>query len=205
MLADTDGQLRVAVASNEGARLLDVFQIQSDEGPCLDCYRSGEPVRAHGLGAGETPWPRFAMLAAEQGFTTVVALPLRLRGDVIGALNLFGNSRGTAITEDEVPIAQALADVATIAILQDRLARDRNLLTDQLQIALNSRIAIEQAKGALSNYLEIGTNEAFALLRTRARSTRRRLVEVAEEVVSEGIGSEWVSRATDAKKTEDEH
>jgi GAF domain-containing protein len=191
MLADSDGQLRITVASSENARLLDVFQIQSDEGPCLDCYRSGEPVRAQRLGDAGTRWPRFAAAAVEQGFTAVVALPLRLRGEVIGALNLFGDAGRAAITEQEIPIAQAMADVATIAILQDRLARDRSLLTDQLQIALNSRIAIEQAKGALSNRLDIGTDEAFAMLRDRARSSRRRLVEVAEEVMREGAGAEW--------------
>ena len=193
MLADSDGQLRVTVASSENARLLDVFQIQSDEGPCLDCYRSGEPVRAQSLGDTGTRWPRFASAAVEQGFTAVVALPLRLRGEVIGALNLFGDSGGVAITEQEIPIAQAMADAATIAILQDRLARDRTLLTDQLQIALNSRIAIEQAKGALSNRLDIGTDEAFTLLRNRARSDRRRLVEVAAEVMREGVGDEWTA------------
>jgi GAF domain-containing protein len=193
MLADSDGQLRVTVASSENARLLDVFQIQSDEGPCLECYRSGQAVTAGRLGDAEGRWPRFTAAAAEQGFTTVVALPLRLRGEVIGALNLFGDSNGTAISQEEIPIAQALADVATIAILQDRLARDRSMLTDQLQIALNSRIAIEQAKGALSGRLAIGTDEAFVLLRDRARSTRRRLVEVAEEVVREGVGAGWRS------------
>ncbi len=123
----------------------------------------------------------------------MVALPLRLRGQVIGAMNLFGDSGGTTIAEEDIPVAQALADVATIAILQDRLAQDRNVLTEQLQIALNSRVAIEQAKGALANKLEIGTDEAFALLRSRARSTRRRLVEVAHDVVRVGIGPDWTS------------
>lgn len=193
MLADSEGQLRVTVASNENARLLDVFQIQSDEGPCLECYRSGEPVRAQRLDESGTRWPRFASAAAEQGFTAVVALPLRLRGEVIGALNLFGDSGGTAITEEEIPIAQAMADAATIAILQDRLARDRTLLTDQLQFALNSRIAIEQAKGALANRLDIGTDEAFVMLRDRARGSRRRLVDVAAEVIREGVGADWTA------------
>jgi GAF domain-containing protein len=197
MLADSEGQLRVTVASSEHARLLDVFQIQNEEGPCLECYRSGEPVSARGLGESGTRWPRFSAAAVEQGFTAVVALPLRLRGQVIGAMNLFGDSEDTEITEEDIPIAQALADVATIAILQDRLARDHDVLTDQLEIALNSRVAIEQAKGALSNRLSIGTDEAFVMLRDRARSTRRRLVEVAQEVVRDGIGAHWASnRAT---------
>lgn len=193
LLADSEGQLRVTVASSEDARLLDLFQIQNEEGPCLECYRSGELVRAFGLVGDETRWPRFSAVAVGQGYSSVVALPLRLRGQVIGAMNLFGDSRGTKITEEDIPVAQALADVATIAILQDRLAQDRNVLTEQLQIALNSRVAIEQAKGALANKLEIGTDEAFALLRNRARSTRRRLVEVAHDVIRVGIGPDWTS------------
>jgi len=193
LLADSEGQLRVTVASSEDARLLDLFQIQNEEGPCLECYRTGERVRAFDLEDEETRWPRFSTVAVGQGYGSVVALPLRLRGQVIGAMNLFGDSGSTTITEEDIPVAQALADVATIAILQDRLAQDRNVLTEQLQVALNSRVAIEQAKGALANKLEIGTDEAFALLRGRARSTRRRLVEVAHDVVRVGIGADWAS------------
>jgi GAF domain-containing protein len=202
MLADSQGQLRITVASSEDARLLDVFQIQNEEGPCLECYRGGQPVSARDLADAGTRWPRFSAAAVEQGFTAVVALPLRLRGQVIGALNLFGDSEGTEITEEAIPIAQALADVATIAILQDRLARDHNVLTDQLQIALDSRVAIEQAKGALSNQLSIGTDEAFVLLRDRARSTRQRLAEVAHEVVREGGAAAWASDRASAEGTD---
>jgi GAF domain-containing protein len=189
MLADGDGHLRVTVASREDARLLDVFQIQSDEGPCLECYRSGGPVIERDLQAAATRWPRFAVEATKLGFASVVALPLRLRGKVIGALNLFGESENTSIDPNEIPLAQALADVATIAILQERLARDRTLLNEQLQHALNSRIAIEQAKGALSNRFDIGPEEAFELLRDRARSTRQRLTKVAEQIMLDGLSS----------------
>jgi GAF domain-containing protein len=203
MLADSEGELRVTVASSEDARLLDVFQIQNEEGPCLECYRSAEPVSARHLGEADTRWPRFSAAAVEQGFTAVIALPLRLRGQVIGALNLFGNSEGTELTDAEIPIAQALADVATIAILQDRLARDQSVLTEQLQVALDSRVAIEQAKGALANQLSVGTDEAFVLLRDRARSTRRRLAEVAQQVVREGIEAEWTSERAAPEGTED--
>jgi GAF domain-containing protein len=189
MLADGDGQLRVTVASREDARLLDVFQIQSDEGPCLECYGSGRPVIERDLQAAAARWPQFAAEATKLGFASVVALPLRLRGEVIGALNLFGENENTSIEPNEIPLAQALADVATIAILQERLARDRTLLNEQLQHALNSRIAIEQAKGALSNHLDIGTEEAFELLRDRARSTRQRLTKVAEQIMHDGLSS----------------
>jgi GAF domain-containing protein len=183
LLADSEGTLRVTVASNESARLLDLFQLQNDEGPCLDCYHGGEPVGTARLDTADARWPRFASAAVAEGYTAVLALPLRLRGEVIGALNVFGDSRGAPVSEAEIPVAQALADVATIAILQDRLARDRSVLAEQLQSALNSRVAIEQAKGALSNQLGVGVDQAFLLLRDRARSTRRRLLDVAEAVV----------------------
>jgi GAF domain-containing protein len=192
LLADSEGRLRVVVASDEHARLLELFQIQSDEGPCVECYRSGEPVSSAGLDQ-ETRWPRFSPAATEQGFTCMLALPLRLRGEVIGAMNLFRNS--SALDKDESEVVQALADVATIAILQDRRVRDRTMLSEQLQTALNSRIAIEQAKGAIANQFDIGTDEAFTLLRSRARSSRRRLVDVATEVVHEGVGPQWAALA----------
>jgi GAF domain-containing protein len=207
LLADSEGQLQVTVASDESARLLDLFQLQNDQGPCLDCFRTGQPVRAAPLESAVSRWPGFAPAAIEQGFTSVLALPLRLRGEVIGALNVFGDGDNEPITDEYVPIAQALADAATIAILQDRLSRDRNVLTEQLQFALNSRVVIEQAKGALANQLEIGTGQAFELLRQRSRDTRRRLVEVAEDVVNTGIDPDWdmsgISSPEASKRRED--
>ncbi len=183
LLSDDQNRLRVAVASSESARLLEIFQIQYDEGPCLECYHSGRPVSANDLDGADGRWPQFAPAATAAGFVAVHALPMRLRGEVIGALNMFSDSRVPPISEQEIPIAQALADVATIAILQDRLARSRETLAEQLQGALNSRIAIEQAKGALALQLGTSPEQAFELLRERARSSRRRLTEVAAEVV----------------------
>ncbi len=191
LLSDDERQLRVAVASNESARLLEIFQIQYDEGPCLECYHTGRPVSANGLDSAADRWPRFAPAATAAGFVAVLALPMRLRGEVIGAVNLFSDSRRPPISETDIPIAQALADVATIAILQDRLARSRETLAEQLQGALNSRIAIEQAKGVIATRLGIGPEQAFELLRERARSSRRRLVEVATEVVRTRPDAEW--------------
>jgi GAF domain-containing protein len=186
MLADEQGRLRVAVASSERAHLLDLFQLQNDEGPCLECYRSGEPVGADRLEDTRDRWPRFAVAAQSAGFVNVLALPLRLRRDVIGALNLFGDSSSSPISEREIPIAQALADAATIAILHERLMRGHAMLAGQLQFALNSRVVIEQAKGVLIAQLGVSPQEAFDMLRARARSARRRLAEVAEEVVTAG-------------------
>jgi GAF domain-containing protein len=182
LLVDEQGHLRVTVASSERARLMDLFQLQNDEGPCLECFHTGRPVAADAETA-RSSWPRFAEAAEAEGFVNVLALPLRLRRDVVGALNLFGDSNSLPISEREIPVAQALADAATIAILHDRLLRSRELLAQQLQLALNSRVVIEQAKGVLTAQLSVGPDEAFAVLRTRARSTRRRLAEVAEEIV----------------------
>ena len=191
LLADEAGTLRVASASSEGARLLELFQIQHQEGPCLDCFRSGQPVQTARLDTEMTRWPTFAAAATDQGFVGVLALPMRLRGRVIGALNLLSEHSAPPIAPEEIPLAQALADVATIAIVQDRLARSRELLAEQLQVALNSRVVIEQAKGALATRLEIDHDEAFALIRARARSNRRRLVDVADEVINTDPGGDW--------------
>ena len=182
LFADGQDHLRVAASSSEGARLLDLYQLQNEEGPCYDCYRSGQPVSAV-LSEATTRWPSFTAAATREGFLSVLALPLRLRDRVIGALNLFDTREGNLSDTTTARVGQAIADVATIAILQERLSRQRNLLNEQLQFALTSRVTIEQAKGVLSASLEVDTEEAFGLLRQRARDQRRRLVEVAEEVV----------------------
>jgi len=182
LFADGQDQLRLAVSSSESARLLDLYQLQNDEGPCLECYRTGRPVSA-ALRETQERWPSFAAAATREGFVGVLALPLRLRGRVIGALNLFDAKDGTLSDPGIWPVAQSMADVATIAILQERLGKERDLLNEQLQSALTSRIAIEQAKGVLATRLEIEMGEAFELMRKRSRDERRRLVEVAEEVV----------------------
>jgi transcriptional regulator with GAF, ATPase, and Fis domain len=183
LIADGQDQLRLAASSSESARLLELYQIQNDEGPCLECYRSGQPVSAGSMQEASGRWPRFAAAASRQRFVGVLALPLRLRGRVIGALNLFDAS-GVLSDPTIHPVAQAMADVATIAILQERLGKEREVLNVQLQSALNSRIVIEQAKGVLAARLDIEMGEAFERLRKHSRDDRRRLVEVAEEVVN---------------------
>jgi GAF domain-containing protein len=191
LLTENGGDLRLVVSSNERTQLVELFQLQHEEGPCVDCFHSGEPVSGDRLDQAETRWPRFAPAATMAGFVSVVALPMRLRGRVIGALNLFGTADSQPISDQRIRIAQAMADTATIAILQDRVARSHKMVTEQLQVALNSRIVIEQAKGMLSARLGIGIDEAFNVLRSRARSTRRRLTELAEEVAQgnwAGIG-----------------
>jgi GAF domain-containing protein len=182
LLTDDGDELRLVVSSTEQAQLMELFQVQNDEGPCLDCYHSGQPVLVPRLEDAQERWPNFARAAKDSGFTSVVALPMRLRGQIIGGLNLFGTGDTPPVRNEDLPTAQALADAATIAIMQGRLARGLDVVNEQLQTALNSRVVIEQAKGALSRHLGISTEEAFEILRSRARSTRRRLSDVAADV-----------------------
>src|SRR6202522_3892141 len=181
LLADPRGDLRVVAASSEAARLLELFQLQNDQGPCLDCFRSGQPVAATDLSADQR-WPRFAAAAGQAGFSAVLPLPMRLRDQVIGALNLFRATAG-AFDADSVHVGQALADVATISLLHDRSMRRSETLNEQLQAALNSRIVIEQAKGKLAERLGIDVNQAFTLLRDQARNRNQRLSDLARAFV----------------------
>jgi GAF domain-containing protein len=182
LLADPRGELRVVAASSEAARLLELFQLQADQGPCLDCCRTGQPVTAADLAVAQR-WPRFAAAARDAGFTAVQALPMRLREQVIGALNLFRAIPGPFDPAD-VRVGQALADVATISLLHERSMRDSEILNEQLQTALNSRVIIEQAKGKLAERLGVDMDQAFKLLRDFARARNRRLSDLAQALVS---------------------
>ena len=185
MLADPRGELRVAAASSEEAGLLELFQLQNDQGPCLDCFRTGRPVTAADLAGPAPRWPRFAQAAIDAGFRTVEALPMRLRDQVIGALNLFRADPGPLDPAD-LRIAQALADVATIGLLHERNVRRREAVSEQLQGALNSRVMIEQAKGKLAERLGIDMDRAFRMLRDYARNSNQHLTDVARDFVTAG-------------------
>lgn len=182
LLIDEQGTLRVVAASSERTRLLELFQLQTDQGPCVDCFHTGAPVSVDDLGAEADRWPRFVAAAGEVGFAAVHALPMRLRTEVIGALNLFDTDPGP-VDPEKLRIGQALADVATISILQQRAIHRRDVLTEQLQFALNSRILIEQAKGLLAERLHISVVDAFVLLRSSARARNRRLAELAQALI----------------------
>lgn len=184
LLADRDGELRVMAASDEQVRLLELFQLQNDEGPCLDCFRTGVPVCVPDLSKETARWPRFAVQAQLHGFGAVQALPMRLRDEVVGALNLFRSAPGP-FDPVGTPIAQALADVATISLLQQRSAQRSTVLNEQLQTALNSRVLIEQAKGKLAERHEIDMEQAFTALRRYARAHNRRLSDVARALVDD--------------------
>ena len=184
MLADHDGRLHFMASSSEDARLLDLFQLQHAEGPCLDAHRTGQDVADIDIAGAADRWPVFAPRAAELGFASAHCFPLRLRDHVIGAMNVF-RTDGRFLTTEEVRAARALADVATIALMQERALRRAEELTEQLQFALNSRIVIEQAKGAVARTFDVGVDEAFDLLRRHARARQMRLTALARSVLED--------------------
>jgi GAF domain-containing protein len=182
LLDDQKGNLAVVASSSEATRLLDVLQLQSNEGPCLDCVRTGVPVSTDDIAAEAARWPLFAPAALAAGFRSVTALPLRLRDQTIGVLNML-RTEADPVRAEERRLAQALADVATIGILQRRSAHRSTMMAEQLQHALNSRIVIEQAKGVLAERNGVDMELAFNALRRYARNHNRKLSELALEVV----------------------
>ena len=182
MLATPDGQLQAMTSSNEAMRVVELFELQSDEGPCLDCFRSHQPVVNQDLTDAADRWPRFAPVAVQAGFRAADAIPMRLRGQIIGALNLFRTETGS-MSDDDVVVAQALADIATIAILQNRQTVETGELNAQLTTALSSRVVIEQAKGMIAERQRIPVDEAFDRLRRHARNHNLRLADVARDTV----------------------
>ena len=183
MLADQRGGLRIVASSSERAGLLELFEIQNEQGPCLDCFKIGQPVTEEDLYAHPQRWPLFAAEALGSGFRSAVALPMRWHDEVIGALNLFRATPG-ALDAKGLHTGQAMADVATIGILQERAVREARILAEQLQSALNSRVVIEQAKGALAEKASVSVDRAFQMLRGYARHNNGRLHDVAAAVIA---------------------
>ncbi|MFI5896157.1 GAF domain-containing protein [Actinoplanes sp. NPDC051513] len=188
LLADEHGRLQFMAASDENTKLLELFQVQYHEGPCLDAFNTARSVINADLRQAEARWPRFAPRAAAAGFRAVHAFPLRLRKEVIGALNVFGAEVGGGFDDGDVQIIQALADVAAIGLLQERAISRGEVLTEQLQGALNSRIVIEQAKGAVAQARGISLDEAFTLIRGYARRNNQRLGDIAHAIVTDPAG-----------------
>ena len=194
ILVSSGGELQLMASSSQAMRVLEVFELQSDEGPCMDCYRTGLPVVNVDLAQAADRWPRFTPQAVAAGFRSVHALPMRLRGNVIGALNLFRVDQG-AMGDHDIAAAQALADIATITIVQHRAAAQAKLLNEQLTEALNSRIVIEQAKGVLAERSSLDMAEAFSRLRTYARNNNVRLADVAADVISGAVSTAMLERS----------
>lgn len=182
LLADGRGVLHLAASSSQRIHHLEIFQLQRDEGPCLDCFHSGQQVLVPDLTDEEHRWPQFSRAAQEVGFRSVHALPMRLTGNVLGALGLFGDDPGTLDTDD-LALAQALLHVASVAIVNERTATDRATVNSQLQRALTSRIVVEQAKGVIAYAGDLGMEDAFAVLRRYARDHGAKLSVTASQVV----------------------
>jgi GAF domain-containing protein len=182
LLVDPGGVLRVMASSSEHSDALDLLQTQNEEGPCFECFHRGEPVSSTDLTNELDRWPTFGPAAVAHGFYSVQALPMRACGETIGALNLFRSQPGV-IWDDDLPVGQGMADIAAVALLHERSLRESRGRVDQLQGALSSRVVIEQAKGVLAERAGISLDSAFARLRTYARTNKRRLSEVAGELI----------------------
>lgn len=186
LLRDQRGNLQLMASSSEQTRVLELFQLESREGPCLEAVQTGDSVTCDDLDEMRVRWPRFAAVAATAGYEAVNAFPLRLRSETIGALNLF-SSQQPRLDAHEQRIAQALADVATIGILQQRSLHRASLVAEQLQAALNTRVIVEQAKGVLAEYAQIDMDRAFTALRTYSRNSNQKIGRVANDLVRRAV------------------
>lgn len=193
ILVDPRGRLQVMASTHHQAQVLEAFQIQNDEGPCQECCRTGQSLVNLDLDEVAERWPLFWAAARDAGFRSTHAVPMRLRNEVIGALNLFCADR-VALVPADVSLAQAMADIATIGLLQERVVREQELLSEQLQNALNSRVLIEQAKGILAERASLEIDEAFELLRGYSRRVRQPLTAVARAVIHGEIDEATVRR-----------
>jgi transcriptional regulator with GAF, ATPase, and Fis domain len=183
LLADALDQLRLLAATTEQARELELFQLQSDEGPCMDCYATGQPVSVADLQEATARWPQFVPAALDAGFASVHAVPMRAAGIVLGALNLFGTEPGE-LTEADQLVAQTLAHIACVAILQEH-APTPSTVMPQLRAALASRVIVEQAKGFLRETLDVSVEEAFKLVRSYARANGEHLTDVSRRLMTD--------------------
>ena len=191
MLADSDGRLRHAACSSEQMRLVELLELQLEEGPCFDAFHHQTAVRSDTAEDTASRWPRFAPHAHDGGFVAASAVPLRLRGQAVGALNLF-SARAGALDDEDLAVAQAMADIATIGILQERLIHDQSVLTAQLETALQSRVIIEQAKGIVAERDRINVDDAFLRIRRFSRNTNRLLSDTARGIVDGTLVTELV-------------
>ncbi|GAA4820326.1 GAF and ANTAR domain-containing protein [Tomitella cavernea] len=194
LLADQRGSLQLVASSAERTELVELFQLQVNEGPCMDCFRTGQTVSVADLAATADRWPTFTPEALSVGYVSVHTVPLRLRDQTIGALNLFGTTPGV-LSEADRHVARALAETATIGILSERAIRHGEVLTEQLQTALNNRVIIEQAKGVLAHAGDLPIDETFAVLRDYGRARQTRLTDIARSIVTGALDTAEVLAA----------
>jgi len=198
MLASPEASLGLVASSSEAMRLLELFELQTQEGPCLDAFRTGQSVEHENLQAGSGRWPSFSAAALQAGFASALALPLRLREATLGALNLLRVTR-TPMDEADVIVARAFADLATLSIIQHRTAAESQRLNEQLSSALTSRVVIEQAKGVIAERADVDLAEAFSRLRSYARNHNRRLTDVARAAIDGTLDPQaWAPPASPA-------
>lgn len=203
LLADRSDLLHVVAASSEATRSLELFQVQRDEGPCLDCYRSGSAVNVPDLEAETGRWPQFVPAARQRGLVSVHAVPMRIHDQILGTLGLFGTTVG-ALNDDDLRLGQALAHVASVALFAGNAATDRDAVNGQLQIALESRVVIEQAKGAIAQHANVDMDEAFASLRSYSRNHNEKLSAVARAIAARSLPVQHVvanRRSASASRT----
>ena len=194
MLASPAGSLGLVASSSEAMRLLELFELQAQEGPCLDAFRTGEPTSQEDLQAGAGPWPSFSGAALRAGFRSALAMPLRLREVTLGALNLLAATRDP-MPEADLIVARAFADLAALSIIQHRASAEAHRLNEELSAALTSRVVIEQAKGVISERADVSLAEAFSRLRAYARSGNLRLTDVAQAAIDGALDPRaWAPR-----------
>ena len=196
MLTDPAGDLHVVAATSEVTHLIELLQIQNQDGPCLEAFRTGLVVESGPLTDPEVSarWPRLTQAAHDAGFGAITAMPMRLRDQVLGALNLF-RVETSHLTADDLAVAQAFANIATISILQARATHDARVVIDQLQRALDTRVVIEQAKGFIAQHANITLDESFARIRRYSRNNNLRLSNVARDIVANVLDPQLLTEA----------
>jgi GAF domain-containing protein len=186
LLANPQRELEVVASTSERSSFIGLLQLEAGEGPCVEAFFTGETVSVENTEEMQRRWPHFAAISQQLGYASVHSIPLRLRDTTLGSMNLFRDTTGELNATDAVA-ARALTDVATISILQQRTAEHAVLVQTQLQHALNSRVAIEQAKGFLAHTHQVDLDTAFTMLRSYARSNGTRIAETARHVVDRVI------------------
>jgi GAF domain-containing protein len=165
--------------------LLEVFAVDGESGPCVACVRTGVAVSCPAVHDPDARrrWPEFTTRTADAGFGAVDALPMWLRGEVVGVLTLLDDAPH-ALDDDDRRLGETLADAATIGLIHERTVRQATTAAEQLQSALTSRVVVEQAKGVLAQIAGIPVDEAFAVIRRHARGSGLPLGAVCSDVIA---------------------